>query len=66
MVIGDLKLNPEAEQVSQKNKDSVTFVQCDVTKWKDLENLILVSKREFHDVPDVYVPSAGVFEPVRE
>ena len=39
------------------------FVRCDVTRWSNLRNLIDQSVKIFDDVPDVYVPSAGVFEP---
>jgi hypothetical protein len=42
----------------------VKFTECDVTEWRDLENLITVAQKEFGDVPDVYVPGAGIFEPV--
>lgn len=42
----------------------MVFVECDVTVWKDLQNLVTVSLREFEDVPDVYVAAAGLFETV--
>ena len=63
VIIGDLKLTPDAEKLVQDNS-AVTFVKCDVTKWKDLQNLIDISEKELGDVPDVYIPCAGVFEPV--
>ncbi|KAH0843991.1 hypothetical protein FOPE_08834 [Fonsecaea pedrosoi] len=64
VLIGDLKLGPEAAAfATSAGPDVVKFVKCDVTDWRDLENLIVVSEREFGDVPDVYVPGAGVFEP---
>ena len=63
VVIGDLRLSTEAEEFAKSSKD-VTFVECDVTNWKDLQNLITASEERFGDVPDVYVPGAGIFEPV--
>jgi len=62
ILIGDLKLTPEAESFAKDTKN-VVFAKCDVTKWADLQNLITVSEKEFGDVPDVYAPIAGVFEP---
>lgn len=43
---------------------SVAFIPCDVAKWDQLQNLIDKAKEVFGDVPDVYVPCAGIFEPV--
>ena len=63
VVIGDLRLSPEAEEFAGSSKD-VAFAKCDVTNWKDLENLIAVSEQSFGDVPDIYVPGAGILEPV--
>ena len=64
VIVGDLKLTKEAEElVSSTEKGRVTFVRCDVTRWSDLRNLIVKSVEVYNDVPDVYVPSAGVFEP---
>lgn len=64
VLIGDLKLTDGAQSFIKQAKN-VKFAECDVTKWRDLENLITFSEKEFGDVPDVYVPGAGVFEPVR-
>ncbi|KAG5299118.1 NAD-dependent 15-hydroxyprostaglandin dehydrogenase [Histoplasma capsulatum] len=44
---------------------SVAFIPCDVAKWDQLQNLIDKAKEVFGDVPDVYVPCAGIFEPPR-
>lgn len=63
VLIGDLKLTSEAEKLIQSSKDTVAFTHCDVTSWSDLRNLISHSVQKFGDVPDVYVPSAGIFEP---
>lgn len=63
VVIADLRLTKEAKQVVTSTKE-VTFQECDVTKWKDLQNLIDVSLKEYGDVPDIYAVAAGVFEPV--
>ncbi|PGH37066.1 hypothetical protein GX50_00049 [[Emmonsia] crescens] len=80
VLIGDLRLTADAEKlVSQRNNPdrnnnnnsdvphsiSVAFVKCDVTKWDELQNLIEKAREIFGDVPDVYVPCAGVFEPSR-
>lgn len=63
VIIGDLKLTPEAEKFVQANSTKVVFAKCDVTRRKDLENLIKVAADRFGGVPDVYVAGAGVFEP---
>ncbi|KAK4503845.1 hypothetical protein PRZ48_004760 [Zasmidium cellare] len=64
IVIGDVKLVPEAEEwIKQVPKEEVFWQTCDVTSWKDLHDLISASVKHFGDVPDIYVPSAGVFEP---
>ena len=61
VVIGDLRLTNDAEEFI-KNEGAV-FVKCDVARRVDLKNLITVAEREYGDVPDVYVPGAGVCEP---
>ncbi|KAK5072900.1 hypothetical protein LTR64_000691 [Lithohypha guttulata] len=68
VLIGDLKLTSEAEEYisAQSNNDKatgVTWTKCDVKEWKDLHNLISKSLEVFGDVPDVYCPVAGVYEP---
>lgn len=64
VLIGDLKLLPEAEQyISNAPKDSIIFRTCDVSSWPSLHDLITASVTNFGSVPDVYVPCAGVFEP---
>lgn len=63
VIIADLRLTKEAKQVVTSTKE-VTFQECDMTKWKDLQNLIDVSLKEYGDVPDIYAVAAGVFEPV--
>ncbi|KAK5121266.1 hypothetical protein LTR85_005432 [Meristemomyces frigidus] len=64
VLIGDLKLVAEAEQyVSQESEADVFFEHCDVTSWTSLHNLISASVRKFGNVPDIYAPVAGVFEP---
>jgi NAD(P)-dependent dehydrogenase (short-subunit alcohol dehydrogenase family) len=67
VLIADLRLTPEAADYVEKKKASgkVAFVKCDVSKRADLENLAPASQRAFNDTPDVWVASAGVFEPVR-
>ncbi|KAF3394807.1 hypothetical protein DPV78_009068 [Talaromyces pinophilus] len=67
VIIADLRLTPVAEEFVKKNEATkrVVFVECDVTLWKDLQNLVTVSLREFEDVPDAYVAAAGLFETSR-
>lgn len=65
MVVADLKLNGQAEAFmkSHDGKDLV-FQRCDVTKRADLERLVEIAEEKWGEVPDVYMASAGVFEPV--
>lgn len=66
LIIGDLKLTPEAEAfISQASSDRIVFQPCDVTKWDQLQKFISTSEEKYGDVPDVYIAGAGVFEPVR-
>ncbi|KAH6697418.1 hypothetical protein F5X68DRAFT_186337 [Plectosphaerella plurivora] len=62
VLISDLTLTDGAK-IAVQNHAEIEFVECDVTKWQDLQNLIDVSLAKFGDVPDVFVASAGVFEP---
>ena len=65
VIVADLKLTEDGEKFMKgEGAKTAIFVKCDVTKRAELENLIVVSEREFGDVPDVYVAGAGVFEPV--
>jgi len=65
VLIADLKLSSEAEEwQANQGKDSFAFEQCDVTNWTALQKLPASSVAYFGDVPDVWVPAAGVFEPV--
>lgn len=62
ILIGDLKLTPQAEEYL-KDKSNIVWVTCDVTDWKSLHKLISSSVTEYGEVPDVYCPVAGVYEP---
>ncbi|KAI6709572.1 hypothetical protein JHW43_007896 [Diplocarpon mali] len=63
VLIGDLRLTTSADEfLTNTDPEAVELVKWDVTKRADLENLIAVSKKEFGDVPDAYIPGAGVFE----
>lgn len=64
VIIADLRLTEAAQRAVQSDTNLV-FQACNVTKWRDLQEMIEVSLHRFGDVPDVYVASAGVFEPVR-
>lgn len=64
VLIGDLKLSQEAAYFcSQTSPKEVAFQKCDVSSWEDLHNLITTSMEQFGDVPDVYSPVAGIYEP---
>lgn len=67
VLIGDLKLTSAAEDFLHATEvdspGSVVFRTCDVTDWKSLHALISASVQEFGEVPDVYCPCAGIFEP---
>lgn len=65
VVIADLTLTEDAKswQLGQSTA-SVLFIKCDVTKWRELESLSRLSMLHFDDVPDIWIPAAGVFEPV--
>jgi NADP-dependent 3-hydroxy acid dehydrogenase YdfG len=58
-----LKLTQPAEKLVAESEDAY-FVKCDVCNWKDLQNLITFSEEKFGTAPDVYVPNAGIYEPV--
>lgn len=65
LVIGDLKLTPEADAfVAKAGTDRIVFQHCDVTKWDQLQKLVSTSEEKYDDVPDVWIAGAGVFEPV--
>jgi NAD(P)-dependent dehydrogenase (short-subunit alcohol dehydrogenase family) len=63
VIIADLRLTEDAEEAVQSDQN-IIFLHCDVAIWKDLQGIIDTSLERFGDVPDVYVASAGVFEPV--
>lgn len=64
VVIGDLRLTPEAQSfVSSVKSNTVASVTCDVTSQKSLHDLISASVSTFGDVPDIYAPVAGVLDP---
>jgi len=66
IIIGDLKLTPEATDfVSKVGSDRIIFQPCDVTKWDQLQKLVSASEENYGNVPDVWIAGAGVFEPVR-
>lgn len=62
VLIGDLKLTSEAEEYIENKKD-IIWTSCDVTDWSSLHKLISTSIEKYGDVPDVYSPVAGVYEP---
>jgi len=65
VIVGDLRLTPEAEEWSSSlSQDTFYFQKCSVDDWKSLHALITSSVKHFGSVPDVYAPVAGVFEPL--
>lgn len=62
VILADLRLTAAAQEAVQSDENLI-FQQCDVTKWKDLQDIVDVSLAKLGDVPDIYVASAGVFEP---
>lgn len=66
VVIGDLGLIPEAQQYLASNPSrtsDIVFKKTDVSLWTELHDLISFCVLTFGDVPDVYAPVAGIFEP---
>ncbi|PWY96153.1 NAD(P)-binding protein [Aspergillus sclerotioniger CBS 115572] len=62
IIIADLQLTPEAQHLVDTT-ETVIYQRCDVRNWDDLHALIQVSRDKWNDVPDVYIASAGIFEP---
>lgn len=64
IVIADLKLTKDAETfIAQAGQSNVALKRCDVTNWTDLHDVISTSVEKFGQVPDVYAPVAGIYEP---
>lgn len=63
ILIGDLRLTSEADEFIKTGDGSVVYSQCDVSDWKALRKLITMSVEKFGEVPDIYCPCAGIFEP---
>ncbi|KAK5084847.1 hypothetical protein LTR24_007456 [Lithohypha guttulata] len=64
VVIADLKLTDDGQKfVDSAKEGQVLFQKCDVSSWTDLHNAITASVKTFGEVPDVYAPVAGIFEP---
>ncbi|KAJ3549268.1 hypothetical protein NM208_g587 [Fusarium decemcellulare] len=62
VIIADLRLTEEAERLVNTD-GNIIFQHCDVTIWSHLQGVIDRALSTFGDVPDVFVASAGVFEP---
>ncbi|KAH8886615.1 NAD(P)-binding protein [Thozetella sp. PMI_491] len=62
ILIGDLRLTEEAQRFVDAH-DNVVFQECDVIKWAELQGIIDAAKAAFGEIPDVFIASAGLFEP---
>ncbi|KAK5994332.1 15-hydroxyprostaglandin dehydrogenase-like protein [Cladobotryum mycophilum] len=69
VIIGDLKLTPEAESLlkeyphpSLKGKPSVVFHQTNVASWAQLSSFWKAGLEAFPTI-DIVVPGAGVYDP---
>ena len=62
VIIADLALTEEAKRAVDSDS-KIIFQRCDVTKWSDLQDAVYTSATTLGDVPDIFVASAGVFEP---
>lgn len=68
VVIADLKLTKEAEKLLADNsekagKGSVTFIETNVTDWKQLEGAFTFALEQTGDL-HIICPGAGIFDPV--
>lgn len=63
VIIADLKHSAESEQLLTESKHT-RFLHCDVGNWRNLEDIVSFSKKEFGTVPDVYVANAGIGDTV--
>ncbi|KAF9884218.1 hypothetical protein FE257_002209 [Aspergillus nanangensis] len=62
VLLADIQLTREAEELVQA-EPNVVFQRCDVRRWKELTAAIQACETHWGDVPDVYAPVAGIFEP---
>ncbi|KAF1990506.1 NAD(P)-binding protein [Aulographum hederae CBS 113979] len=62
VIIGDLRLQPEAQKLVESSNGNVVFKQTDVTDWKQLTDLFTYAEKEV-GAPDLVVLAAGIFEP---
>ena len=63
VLIGDLRLTPEAEKFAQ-SPQNVHLIKFDVTNWKDFHSLVAIAEEKYGHVPGVYVVGAGILESV--
>ncbi|EMD66871.1 hypothetical protein GGP41_008259 [Bipolaris sorokiniana] len=62
VLVADLKTTPDFDSFAA-SKDNIVYVQADVTRWSDFDNLFDVCEKKWNDVPDAYAICAGLFEP---
>lgn len=65
VLIADLKLLPEASDLLKTSHNNAAFMECDVSKWSDLNKIPSEVNKAFgpEAVADVWIAGAGVFEP---
>ncbi|KAH7032149.1 15-hydroxyprostaglandin dehydrogenase [Macrophomina phaseolina] len=64
VILADLRLTQEvAAFVRSRDSKDLVFQKCDVSKRQEQEKLVEVAEQKWGDVPDVYISSAGLFEP---
>ncbi|EKG16339.1 Short-chain dehydrogenase/reductase SDR [Macrophomina phaseolina MS6] len=65
VILADLRLTQEvAAFVRSRDSKDLVFQKCDVSKRQEQEKLVEVAEQKWGDVPDVYISSAGLFEPL--
>lgn len=64
VIMADLSRTTESTRIIKESRDRIRFLQCDVSNWQDLKNIVPFSESEFHTSPDVYVANAGISDKV--
>ncbi|KAH7366653.1 hypothetical protein BKA66DRAFT_425198 [Pyrenochaeta sp. MPI-SDFR-AT-0127] len=62
VLVADIKTTPDFDTFAV-GKDSILYVQSDVTHWPDFEKIFNACEKKWNDVPDAYGICAGLFDP---